>query len=93
LQTVPVPDVLAVLRPPDLSALEMALQQFLERLGHAAPHTAEGGDGTGLYPWVVAWTAAAAACEIARRQLRRPAPAGPEVLPGFDRPTRPSNAG
>ena len=64
--------VLASLPPIDLSALELGMQQFLEQLGELGPRLAKDGEGSGLWPWIVAVTAAATACEIARRELRRP---------------------
>jgi hypothetical protein len=66
-----VSDVLTALAPGDLSALERGLLHFLERLGPAGSRPAGDREGTTLYPWVVAGAAAVAACEIARRQLRR----------------------
>jgi hypothetical protein len=71
----------------DLSAVELGLRQFLRQLERAGQALGLPGDGTGLWPWVVAGAAAGAACEIARRELRRPAGpgnrgplAGPEDL-------------
>lgn len=64
-------EVLAVLPPFDVSALERGMQQFLEGLERLGPRLTVDGDGSRLWPWIVAVTAAATACEIARRQLRR----------------------
>jgi hypothetical protein len=57
----------------DLSALELGMQQFLEQLENLGPRLVRDGDATlPPWPWIVALTAAATACEIARRELRRP---------------------
>jgi hypothetical protein len=64
--------VLTDLAVPDLPALERDLGVFLgnlEQMGQRLTHDPEGG---GLYPWLLAGVTAAVACEIARRQLRRP---------------------
>ncbi|MBI3410652.1 MAG: hypothetical protein HY040_20135 [Planctomycetes bacterium] len=64
--------MLSALSAGGLRALELAMRDFLhqvERVGQPLDDR----DGTDLYPWIVAGAAAAAACEIARRQLRRPA--------------------
>jgi hypothetical protein len=83
------PGVLAVLPPLDLAALERGLQRFLEQLGPTGPRRPGDRDGPALWPWVVAGTAAATACEIARRQLRRPAGGPPaEVARRPDPPSR-----
>ena len=66
-----VPGVLASLPPLDLSALDHGLRQFLEQLDWVGQKLTRRRDGTGLDPWFVAAAAAAAACEIARRQFRR----------------------
>jgi hypothetical protein len=66
-------DALAVLPPFNLSALELGMQKFLEGLDPLGPRLAGDGDGTRWWPWIVAGAAAATACEIARRELRRPA--------------------
>jgi len=71
-----VPAVLAALPSVELAALETGLRQFLAQL-EAAGRDLTGDDGDGLGPWLVAAGAAAAACEIARRQLRRQADATP----------------
>jgi hypothetical protein len=75
----PVAAVLAVIPPVVLSAVERGLHQFLGQLERLNQRLAGDEDGNGLWPWVVAGAAAATACEIARRQLRRPAgvPADP----------------
>jgi hypothetical protein len=65
------PDVLTVLPPFDLSALELGLQQFLGQLERMGQQLTGHRDGTGLGLWIVAGAAAATACEIARRQLVR----------------------
>jgi hypothetical protein len=64
--------VLTALRPLDLPTLERGMQQFLEQLERMGQHLTRPGDGTGLYAWAVAGAAAALACEIGRRHLRRP---------------------
>jgi hypothetical protein len=57
----------------DLSALEVGMQEFLEQLENFGPRLVREGDATlPPWPWIVAVTAAATACEIARRELRRP---------------------
>jgi hypothetical protein len=69
-------DSLAMIPHMDLSALEAGMQRFLEQVDGLAERLA-GETGSGLYPWIAAAAAAAIACEIARRQLRRaPAPTG-----------------
>jgi hypothetical protein len=68
-----VPGVLAVLPPVALSAVEHGMQRFLEQLEQLGLRLAPSRDESGLWPWVVAGAAAATACEIARRQLKRPA--------------------
>jgi hypothetical protein len=65
------PGVLAALSSGDLSALGRGLGQFLNRLEKAGEELV--GDGDGLRPWLIAGAAAATACEIARRQLKRAA--------------------
>jgi hypothetical protein len=65
-------DVLTALRPFDWSALELGMQQFLGQLEGLGQGLATDRDGTSLSPWIAAVAAAATACEIARRQLRRP---------------------
>lgn len=62
--------VLSALPPFGLSALELGMQQFLERLGRLGPPGDGHPNGTGLSLWIAASAAAAAACEIARRQVR-----------------------
>jgi hypothetical protein len=62
---------LLALPPLDVTALERGLQQFLARLEAAGRDLVGDGDGARIVPWVVAGAATAAACEIARRQLRR----------------------
>jgi hypothetical protein len=64
---------LSALPPFDLSALELGVQQFIERLERTGRPPAGGPDGAGPYLWLAAAAAAAAACELARRQLGRPA--------------------
>jgi hypothetical protein len=65
----------------DLSALDLGLKQFLEEVRQAGQDLARHPEETWLCFWVVAGAAAAAA-EIARRQLRRPAP-GADGMAGF----------
>jgi hypothetical protein len=62
--------VLSALPPFGLSALELGMQQFLERLGRLGPSIDGHPDGAGLSLWIAAAAAAAAACEIARRQVK-----------------------
>jgi len=59
----------------DLPSLEHGLRQLLGQLERVGERLAPPRDGTGLCLWIVAGTAAAVACEIARRQLRSAAPA------------------
>jgi hypothetical protein len=73
--------VLSVLPPVDLSALERGMQQFLEQLGGMGQELADSRDGSGLYLWVVAAATAAAAYEIARRQLPKSGDGGPKSDP------------
>jgi hypothetical protein len=70
----PLPElgVLPILPPGPIAALEAGLKGFLEQLERAGQRLAADREEGGLWSWVVAGTAAAAACEIARRQLRRP---------------------
>jgi len=74
--TLPVPAAaergpLAALPAVDIAALGRGLERFLDRIERAGEELV--GDGEGLRPWLVAGAAAAAACEIARRQFRRAA--------------------
>ena len=64
-------DLLTVLPPADLSTLERGMQQFLDQLDRVGERLTSDPHGTGLYPWVIAVAAAAAACEMARRQLQK----------------------
>jgi hypothetical protein len=64
-----VPALLSALPTVDLAALGRGLEQFMGRLERAGEQLV--GDGEGLRPWLVAAAAAAAACEIARRQMQR----------------------
>jgi hypothetical protein len=66
-----VSDVLAVLPPFDLSGLEVGMQELLKGLERLAPQLTGDRGGADLWPWIVALAAAAAACEIGRRELRR----------------------
>jgi hypothetical protein len=83
--------LLTVLPPGDLSALERGVQEFLRQLEQLGRHLAEPGEETGVWPWVVAAAAAVAACELARRQWRRPdePTAGQNPLPGPPRALSP----
>jgi hypothetical protein len=53
----------------DLAALGRNLQQFVSQLEHVGEELV--GPGDGLRPWIIAGAAAATACEIARRQLKK----------------------
>lgn len=55
-----------------LATLEQGVREFVERIERDAERVAEEGMAAGLSPWVVAGAAAALACELARRQVRRP---------------------
>jgi hypothetical protein len=68
-----VPGVLTVLPPLDLTAVQLGMHQFLDQMERMGQRLVRHRDGTGLYLWIVAEATAAMACEIARRQLRRPA--------------------
>jgi hypothetical protein len=61
----------------DLSALELGMKQFLEQVEGLGQHLGDR-HGIGSYSWLVALAAAATACEIARRQVKRP-PVGPAL--------------
>jgi hypothetical protein len=64
--------VLAFLPPFPPGAVEVGLQQFLDRLEFAGQGLSGERDEEGLWPWLVAGTAVVVACEMARRQWRRP---------------------
>jgi hypothetical protein len=81
-------DVLPFLPPVPVAAVERALQQFLDQLDRVRQSLdGDRGEG-GLWPWIVAGAAAGVACEIARRQLRRPT--GVSALPGDRLPGPPT---
>jgi hypothetical protein len=63
--------VLAFLPSLDLAGLEQGIQQFLDQLERVGERLLGDGDGGGLGVWLAAGVAAAVACEIGRRQLRR----------------------
>jgi hypothetical protein len=65
------PGVLSVLTPFDVSALELGMQKFLEHMNQMSRDLVKDQEGSGLWPWVAAVGAAALACEIARRQVKR----------------------
>jgi hypothetical protein len=69
--TLPPGDVLTALPPVDLSALEIALKQFLAGLEQTESRQPWDDAGAGWYPWVVAAAAAALAGDVARRRLRQ----------------------
>jgi hypothetical protein len=56
-----------------LTRLEQGVRELLERVEREGQRAAAEGPGAALAPWLVAGAAAAAACEIARRQVRRTA--------------------
>jgi hypothetical protein len=56
----------------DLSAVQQGMRRFLDQLEGISPALTHPREGGGLWPWLVAVAAAGLACEIARRQLRRP---------------------
>src|SRR5262249_4728828 len=66
------PTALAALAPGELSLLERGLQQFLEQLEDVGQALTGQAERAGLRLWVVAAATAAAACEIARRQMKQP---------------------
>ena len=74
LPSLPAPDVLSALWPWGLSTVERGMEQFLQQLDRMGQRLGRHHDDQGLWPWLVAGAAAATACEIARRQLRRTAP-------------------
>jgi hypothetical protein len=69
----------------DLATLERGLRRFLEELERKAPPPAWPPEGPVLWPWLVA--GAAAACEITRRQWRRPA-----AVPALGGPPSPDDS-
>jgi hypothetical protein len=73
------PGLLAAIPTVDLVALGRGLETFLTRLEKAGSELA--GDSGSLRPWLVAVAAAAGACEIARRQLKRAAESTPITVP------------
>jgi hypothetical protein len=75
-----VADVLFAIPAVELSALEHGLQQFLSQLEQLGQPLPESRDRTDLYVWIVTGIAAAVACAIAHRQLRRRAPALAEAV-------------
>ncbi len=77
------PGVLAVLPAPDLAALERGMQRFLEQLGRIGAPLGLAADEMGPGLWIAAAAAAAVACEMARRQWRRPVEVPP--MPGGPR--------
>jgi hypothetical protein len=78
--------VLAPLATIDMASLGRGLGQFLHQIEKVGEELV--GDGDGLRPWLIAGAAAATACEIARRQLRRAAEFAPIRINDarFDRP-------
>jgi hypothetical protein len=65
--------VLAVLPSLELSALESALDQFVEHMRQTGQRLTDHSDEIGLCPWIVAAAAAFASLEIGRRQMKRSA--------------------
>jgi hypothetical protein len=66
-----VADALPVLPSFNLSALELGIRQFLDGLEKLGPRLSREEGVAGRWPWIVAVAAAATACEITRRELRR----------------------
>jgi hypothetical protein len=66
------PGPMSMLPPVPLTILEAGLQQFLEQLDRAGQALAGDQEGSGLWAWIVAGAAVAVACEMGRRELRRP---------------------
>jgi hypothetical protein len=64
--------LLTALPTSNLQAIESGMQRFLEQLDQLGQTLAASRDSAGLGVWFVAGAAAAVACEIARRQLKRP---------------------
>jgi hypothetical protein len=62
--------VFSVLPPADVAVLAQGMSRFLEQVRHLGQIPAATRQGAGLGVWIVAGTAAAVACEIARRHLR-----------------------
>jgi hypothetical protein len=71
--------LLGALAPGDPAALEAALRRFLDGLERTGQGLAGDQGRTGLWLWAVAAATALAACELARRQMKRP-PAPPHHL-------------
>jgi hypothetical protein len=65
-----VASVLSVLPAMDVAVLEQGMRRFLEQVQHLGEVSVGARPGAGLGVWIVAGTAAAVACEIARRQMR-----------------------
>lgn len=65
----PVPMLLSILPTVEIAGFSRGIRQFLSGVKSAAVKVAE--EASGLREWIAAGVAAAAACEIARRQLRR----------------------
>ena len=63
------PGVLSVLPTLDVTALEQGMRHFLRQLQGVSEDLTGKRDKPGMGVWLVAGTAAAAACEIARRQM------------------------
>jgi hypothetical protein len=66
------PSLVSIVSAVDVARLTRGFNEFLESVERTAERVAE---SDGLRPWIVAGAAAAVACELARRQLRRHAAA------------------
>jgi hypothetical protein len=86
--------LLGALPAPSLPTLQQDMQQFLGALEHAGRQLAQHPEETALLPWVLTGVAAAAACELARRQvLRSHAAATVGLLPTRDSLSEPPGLG
>lgn len=74
----PVPMLLSILPTVEIAGFSRGIRQFLSGVKAAAAKVTE--EASGLREWIVAGVAAAAACEIARRQLRRQREAADRVI-------------
>jgi hypothetical protein len=66
-----VSDMLSTFPTLNVTALEQGMQHFLGQLQRAGEDLTGTGHGPGLGIWLAAGAAAALACEVGRRQLRR----------------------
>ena len=74
----PVPMLLSILPTVEIAGFSRGIRQFLSGVKSAAAKVTE--EASGLREWIVAGVAAAAACEVARRQLRRQREAADRII-------------